>query len=421
VSSPSKQRFSRDVAWNMGSFAVAGVCGIALNALVVLVYNDAALGVFNQVFAAYILFSQIAALGIHYSALQRIAASTDADEQAAVAWSALVLTAGIGLGTGILFWVAAPLVGDLVKSDDVATGMRWAAPGVAFFALDKVALGCVNGLGRMRAYALLFGGRAVLLVAAFGACVAVGAGTRALPVVFTISEAVTLIGALVAIADLLRRPAFTDLRRRVRDHLDYGLRGFLSGVLADLNTRIDVLMLGYFVSDAVVGVFSFGAILAEGIFQLLTVLRTVYAPVCTRLWASGERDELTALIRRGRNRTYLVAVPAAALAIAGYWVAGEVLEGKPVIAESWPYFAVLLIGMAAVSGYVPFGQILLQTRMPGWHTWQTLAVLAINIVANAALIQLLGPIGAPIGTGIAFVALAILISTMSRRLLGLRI
>lgn len=414
------KQFSRDVVWNIASLGVAGLCGIALNALIGLVYDEAALGVFNQVFAAYILFAQLAALGVHYSVLQRVASTSDPDEQGSELVSALVVTLAIGSVAAVAFAAAAPVVSDLLASDGVGRGMRFAAAGVLCFALNKVCLAALNGLGRMRAYALLQGGRVVLLLVAFGGCVALDADAAALPIVFTVGEAITLGCALLALRDLLGRPR-RDLRRRAGEHVSFGARGFMSGVLTELNTRVDVMMLGYFSSDAVVGVFSFAAILAEGIFQILIALRTNYAPVCTRLLAAEDRGELVAMVRRGRDRTYLLGVPVAGLAVLAYWLGGELLSGHPVIAESWPYFAVLLAGMAAAAGYVPFSTLLLYARRPGAFTWLTLAVLMVNVVANAILIPAVGPIGAALGTALALVALATLSAVSSRTLLGLEI
>jgi O-antigen/teichoic acid export membrane protein len=415
------KQFSRDVVWNVASLAVAGACGIVLNYLIGLVYDEAALGVFNQVFAAYLLFSQLAALGIHHSTLQRVAAATDPDEQAAEATSALAVTLGVGALAALAFAACSPLVARVLASPEVGRGMRYAAPGVMCFALDKVCLSALNGLGRMRWYALLQGGRFVLLLAAFGGCVALGADRAVLPEVLTVAEAITLVASLIALGDLLARRAVAGWRARAREHLAFGVRGFMSGVLADLNTRVDVLMLGYFASDAVVGVFSFAAILAEGVFQILVALRTNYAPHCARLLAAGDRPALTALVRRGRNRIYLLAIPAAALAVLGYAAMGWLLASRPVIADSWPYFAILLAGMAAASGYVPFSTMLLYARRPGAYTWLTLGVVLVNVVANAILIPTLGPIGAPIATALAFVALAALSAATSRRLLDLPI
>ena len=58
-----KDKFSRDVIWNIASLGVAGVFGVAINIVIGLVYGSAALGVFNQVFALYLLLSQFVLFG----------------------------------------------------------------------------------------------------------------------------------------------------------------------------------------------------------------------------------------------------------------------------------------------------------------------------------------------------------------------
>ena len=57
-------KFRRDVLYNVAGLGVAGVCGILLNFLIGTLYDAAALGIFNQVFATYIIFAQFAVLGV---------------------------------------------------------------------------------------------------------------------------------------------------------------------------------------------------------------------------------------------------------------------------------------------------------------------------------------------------------------------
>ena len=420
-SSGASRKFSRDVLWNAGGLAVAGVAGIALSALVGLVYGAAALGAFNQVFAAYLFSSQLAVLGVHHSALAEIAATDDPRSRAGAATSALLLAAGIGAVVAAGFWLAAPLVAAVLESPAVATGMRWATPAIAMFAVTKVNLAAAVAVRRMRWYAVLNAGRIVWMLGGFAACVALDARPAVLPVILSVSELATLLLSLVAIRDLVGTAGLADLGARIRRHLGFGLKGVMSGVVAELNTRIDVLMLGYYAGDAVVGIYSFAATLAEGAFQLLIVLRTNYAPVVARLWAAGERRALAAMIRRGRNRTYLAAVPVAAAAIAGYSVIAPLVIDWPLVADSGRYFAVLLAGMAAVAGYVPFSQILLQARRPGWHTYLIALTAGTNVAANALLIRAVGPLGAALATAIALVVMIVALRLMTRRLLDLRI
>lgn len=413
-------KFSRDVAWNVASLGIAGVAGIVLNYLISVIYDTAALGAFNQVFAAYILFSQVAALGIHLSALQHVAVANEQAERKAIATSALLVVLIQASLTAVAFFLAGPLVADLLDSADVGLGMAYATCGVVFFALNKVLLGCLNGLRRMRWYAVLTAGRFLLMLGAFGVCATLGVEAGKLPVVLSVAELGTFCFALAASRSLLGRVSLSDLRRWGRSHVSFGSRGFMSGVLSDLNTRVDVLMLGYFAGDALVGAYSFAAILIEGFFQLLTVLRSNYAPVIARMLADDRRKELVALIHRGRNRTYLAALPIGVIAALGYMLMVPLVTSDPLLHESWLYFAILAAGIVVSSGYIPFSQILLHAHRPGAHTWLMLGIVGINIAANAILIPWFGSAGAAAATAFALASSVLLLKALSWRLLRLR-
>ena len=416
-----RAELARDVWWNVAALAVAGALGILLNYLIGVVYGTRALGVFNQVFAAYLLFSQFAALGFHYSVLKHVAAAREPEERRAIFTSGLAATVVIGAVFSVLLWLLAAPLGDLLDSTGVERGIRWAAPGVLFFALSKVTLSCLNALQRMRWYAVLFGGRFVFMVLAFVVCAQLDIDAAVLPAILTVSEASIFVISLVPLAGQLVRVGVVELRRRVGDHLRFGIRGVMSGMLSELNTRIDVLVLGYYTSDAIVGAYSFAAILAEGLYQLLVVLRTNFAPIVIRQLAAGERHDLRAMVRRNRDRTYLGAVAAGILAVAGYALVVPLVTTDPALAESWRYFAVLIGGMVASAGYAPFLPMLLYGGLPGWHTYLMLGTVLVNVLGNLVLIPRFGATGAAIATATAFVAGVILLRLMAARLLHLRI
>lgn len=417
----SRAKFSRDIWWNVGGLAVAGGLGILLNYLVSVIYGAAALGVFNQVYAGYIVFSQFAALGFHYSVLRYVAAATDRHERRVVVTSALVATAATATLFAGALWLLAEPAGDLLGSPDVTRGIRYVAPGVLFFALSKVTLGCLNALQRMRWYAILFGGRFVLMMIAFAGCVALGVSPAGLPIILTLAEAATLLLSLVPVAAELGRVGRAELRRWVPEHVRFGVKGFMSGMLTVLNTRVDILVLGYFASDSVVGAYSFASILAEGLSQILIVLRTNYAPVVIRLWSDHRLAELLATIRRGRNRTYAASLAAGALAVAGYALVVHVATSDPQLAASWLYFAFLVAGMVAGAGYSPFQPMLLYAGLPGWYTLMMLSMVVLNFAANVALIPAMGALGASLAAALSTVAGAALLRALVSRLLRLRI
>jgi O-antigen/teichoic acid export membrane protein len=415
------QRFQVDVLWNIASLGVMGVCGIALNLLVGLYYDAATLGVFNQVFAAYILLSQFAVGGVHYSVLKHIVpVQHERTKAATVILSGLAASTVLAAIATAVFVLGRGFVGNLLHSEDVATGMLWAAPGLFCFAINKVLLSALNGLGRMRIFAVLQALRPVLMIAAFAVAAAMRMPGTTLPVVFSVAEALILLLTIVPLRRFLfHRPA--GMTPWMREHLVFGSKSFLGGVLVELNTRVDVLMLGYFTSDVVVGIYSYAAILAEGVFQLLIVLRNNYNPLIARLLHEGDISGLERMARKGVKVTYALMTATAIIAVGVYYLAAQWFPNPQSAQElqaSWPLFAVLMAGIVAGSGYVPFSFTVLLAGRPGLHTLLMTAVVVGNFIGNAALIPLWGAIGSAIATAVSFVLFAALIRIMTRSVTG---
>jgi Na+-driven multidrug efflux pump len=151
------------------------------------------------------------------------------------------------------------------------------------------------------------------------------------------------------------------------------------------------------------------------------VLQNVYNPLLARHLALGERDELVAVVRRGRVRTWIGMAAVGALAVALYPLALRLLAVRPEFLASHLPFAILIAGIVAAAGYLPFGQLLLMGGRPGTHTLlMTLTVLT-NVVGNSILIPTHGLAGAAAATAVSMAVSIVLLRVLVRARLGLRI
>ena len=409
-------RFQRDVLWNMAGFGVMAVCGVLLNVIIGVFYGRAALGIFNQVWAVYIFFSQFAVLGIHYSVLRRAAEHVgDPRTCSAVIAGALAPTIALSLLCAALFFLSRPLVGRFMDSPGTATGMAWACAGLFFFAVNKVLLGAINGLRWMRTFAALQALRYILMIAALVGALLVSLPGQALPVVFSVSEAVLFMAATLTLVGrgYLNGP-FHGWGVWCGRHLSFGVRSFAAGVMVELNTRVDVLMLGYYASDSVVGVYSFAAALAEGVFQLLVVLRNNYNPRLVRYYQARSLEKLRQVIRTGKLVTYAMMAVVGVLAVGLYPLGTWLVGAKAKFMSAWPLFATLVGGITLSSGYMPFSNILLVTGNPGSHTLLILLTVLSNIIGNAILIPFWGAQGAATATALSYLAHAVALAVLTR-------
>ena len=140
-----------------------------------------------------------------------------------------------------------------------------------------------------------------------------------LPIIISFAEFVVLLLAVFAIREMFVLAPISVLTDRMLEHLVFGLKGALSGVMGQLSTRIDILMLGIFMNDKIVGIYSFAAILIEGISQLFMVVRVNIAPSCTRLLSTRRLVDAEEFIKSVIKRVYKVAIPFGLLVALGYF------------------------------------------------------------------------------------------------------
>lgn len=417
------QRFREGVIWNVASLAVLATSGLALNILIGTIYSPATLGVFNQVLAAYIVFSMLAGGGLNLSTLKHVAESPgDTPRVQAIVVSSLLLTIGCSTLFTVVFVLLRHIFAAWLASGGVAVGMLWIAPGLFCFGINKTLLGIVNGLHQMRAYAVFQALRYLNLLTGFGLAVLLQIPGDRLAAVFTFSEGILLLALLITLRRYWWPATLTDWRAWLWPHLRFGAKGIFSGALQELNSRIDVLMLGYFLSDGTTGIYSFAAFVYEGFLQFAVVLQNNYNPRLSRLLHDDHKRELEAMIRRGRVQTYRIALLVVPALMLLYPLGVHlVFTSHPDFQDSiWP-FALLMVGLLASAGFLPFQNILVMGGRPGWHTAFVTHLVLLNIMLNSLLIPRFGLPGAALSTAIALAASNLTLIYLTRRCLTVRL
>jgi O-antigen/teichoic acid export membrane protein len=415
-------RLRRDVVWNLVPVVLLGVVGLGLNFVIGGYWGAAALGVFNQVTTAFFVVSVLGAGGLQYSVLRAVAeVEGDRDKIAAVVVGALVPTVAIACLATAVFLLVAPAVGVLLDSPEVAVGMRWAAPGLFCFAINKVLLGVVNGLRRMRAFAVYSALRYVLIAFGLLACGLAGATAGQLPVLWTITEGlllVVLVGELVMTVSLRRGAGWM---RWARTHVDFGVRGVASTLAYELNSKLDVWCLGVVMSDTQVGIYSLASVLAEGAMQLAVVVQNNLNPVMAKSLATGDLDGVHTLMARTRRWFVPGLAAICVVSAAAYPFVIPFLIGDHAFAAGAPSFAILVGGIMLASPWLAFNQVLLMASRPGWHTIFVLLVVGLNFAGNILLIPHMGMEGAATATAVTLVISMVLLVRIARTRAGVRL
>ncbi|MBA3949756.1 MAG: polysaccharide biosynthesis C-terminal domain-containing protein [Acidobacteria bacterium] len=406
---------ARDTAWNFAALAVTAAVGGLITMLIAVRMGPHAVGVFAQLYAAHVVGAQAAVFGVHDSTQKHIAGSMGSmGSTGSIVTTALGLVLVIGSALAALLIWAAPAIGDAVASADVGTGLLLVAPGIVAFALNKVLFGALNGRGELRLYAWMQFLRAAFVLAATVGILAAALPAYAVGGIFTAAELALLPCLLLAVRPR-QTGAAQEWRRR---HLAFGGRGLVNGVLLETHLRVDVIALGYFVSDRAVGIYAFAMLFAEAVYQVPVVIRTVAYPALVRLSAAGDRASVTALVRRISMRGGVACLAAAVAAAIAY----PMLAGRfdPAYLEGVRPLHILLAGMVVYAFFVPFDQLLLQSGFPGRQSVMMASYVTINVVLNIALIPPYGLAGAATATAISLILAGALLLAASWVWLGYR-
>ena len=87
----------------------------------------------------------------------------------------------------------------------------------------------------------------------------------------------------MCIRDSIARLRLAGTLRLRRDwvvrHYKFGTKGLAAGLFTEVNSRVDVLMIGFFLSDRATGIYSFAAMLVDGVYHVLAMVRINFNPI----------------------------------------------------------------------------------------------------------------------------------------------
>ena len=411
-------KFSKDVGWNIGSLGVVGVIGILINIIIVRFYDTEALGIFNQCMAIYLVGAQIAVGGFHLSVLKYSSEKSVVKSTiSAILLSGLICTCVTSIIVCGVVYATLDLIAGFFESDKVGIGILCLLPGLFLFSLNKVFFAVFNGLRHMRIYAVGLSLRLIFILAFIIGSIIANLQAEFLPLAFSVAEVVLIIIFSVYSIGSGILTLKNKLLSWLKTHISFGTRGFLNGFLLDINPRVDVIMLGVFMSDSAVGIYSFAAMLAEGIAQLPVILQTNLNPILTRITMEKRFDDLKATVEKTFKVAFWGMLIVSVLALACYPLITTWLVGADKLAGSWVIFAILLTGIIAAAGYTPFVMILTQAGYPGYFTLFLILVVGTNIVLNYILIPLIGLHGAALATMTTFIASVFYLKLLVRSIL----
>ena len=290
--------------------------------------------------------------------------------------SLVIATVG-GLATGAVALAVAPLLGD-----------RWwvvAIPAVAtpFLLLQKYEEGLYQGLGHVQAVNLIRVANAVLPLVFIAPALLAGASSRTAIAIWILSFIALPLLILAPLRSLVGGPKLPRDRGLYRRVVTYGIK--ISGLNAmdTVNSRVGLLALAAFATDAAVGVYSI-ALAAE--LVLVMAPQALALSAFRRIGVTPPEPSASLTVRAMRHSILLTSAGALILLpivfVGVPWAVGAGYEDVPLL------FLLLIphaLCWAALTSLYTFFQV--QAKQPG----VLLKVSGCTLVANVALTLALAP------------------------------
>lgn len=400
------------IIWNVIGFGLTAVMGIIINIVVVIYGNSAILGIYNQLTAYYAVLGQVAAFGMQQLGVFFVTNAQDPKEEHQLIGSMLLCSLIAGLVTAYaMYLLANPLNEIFYHNRAMLAGLRAVAVAAVPFGINKCILGILNAYQQMKKYAVLQMAKyaIILLVVLISVCTnqfyQYGVYCFLIAEIAIIIFAVILAGRKVKIG----APQISMLKKCFA----FGGKALAGGVVNQLNTRVDILVLGIFCTSEIVGTYSFAAMLAEGVIGILSLVRANINPIFAELLKGKKTAELCEWNKR-LEKSRIFAFIFQIVIIAGYIVLCYIINELSYLDGLIP-LAILLTAISISVPQIIKGNIMTLSGKPQTDTIITVQMLLVNVIINIILVQWYQMTGVAIATAISYMAYMFLVEYAIRK------
>ena len=270
---------------------------------------------------------------------------------------------------------------------------------VVAFELSMLVIHVLQGELRVAQTAVLHFLRSLTFVAVAVALLQYGYGVRALVYALLISYTVLLVGAVLRLSTPIARPG----RRHIRSLYDYAKFNGIWGLGGHVYNWMDVIVIGFFLSQAAVGAYELAWRLTTTAIMFSTVFARVLFPQLSAWQADGATEKVRDLISDAMTVSLLLIVPSVVgVAVIGREILGVIFGLEYTIAAA--AFLVLMIEKLPQAVNLVFDKAIQAFDRPKYGAIATVVSLSMNIVLNVLLVPRYGLVGAAVATLLSVVA-----------------
>lgn len=410
-------KITRDLMWNYVSIAIMAVSGALMNAVIAFFYDSSTLGIFNETYAWYMIISQITVWGIHMSVLKYVPEQDNEEQKRSILKSAVFITLLLSLCIVVLSELILIVFPEIIWK----RSLQVALVGLIFFSLNKVLLSYLNAIYELVMFAVFQSLRYLGLVGVIFLLAVNRIEGEYISLVFPMVEGGMF---FLILFYLLTRNEIKGCFnvKAARELLLFGTKILPSNMVVEMNTKVDVVCLGFLIkSTSHIGIYSFAILFTEGFYMLFMTVRKVINPGISEFNANGRLKEYVVNVSKKLNLfLWPVSLAAYILILAIYYFICQVLVGREYNIGIF-YIAVICMAIVMNGKSIIWGDFLSQAGYPMEESKVNVLTVFCNIVFNIVLIIGLGTMGAAMATGMSYFIYGVLMHKNMIRKTGIKV
>ncbi|WP_374028264.1 hypothetical protein ACES2J_07730 [Bdellovibrio bacteriovorus] len=222
---------------------------------------------------------------------------------------------------------------------------------------------------------------------------------------FLVAELLTLaVSVALTLKNINMIPPAT---REISNNIQHNFANFLSIMVMELNTRLDIIVISLLGSKEQVAIYSVALIFFEGFYQALVVIRNIISKTLTKLHFSSS-NELKLFAKQTAKKVYLFAM---VMGIGAFvtipWLI-KIYKNQDLYSESIPLAYTVIAVQTALAGLLVFDNFLGVINRPQLYLKQKSFILLLNLVAQPVFFLSMGLMGSAIATSLSYLCSAAL-------------
>lgn len=395
-----KLKFILDVLWVFLTASISLGVGAIVNIVIGNYLGAESLGLYVTTFTIFSLFCTFSSLGIE-SATTKFVAEHKNDKLLydCVVQNSLILSSILGLISFLILFFSSNLIASFFKIPELAYLIKIISFSIPFYLVNDTFLGIINGLRKMNIYSyvnivrrtsyLIF---VLLTISFFGVTGAVTSQVFA--------SVVTLFFIFANFKNIISYSLnFSNFKKYASGLVSFGSKIVISNSIGDLSTRMDLLMLAYFLSETEVGIYAVALLAFKFIDLVPAVLIRVTYPATTEYYYAGQFLSLEKMVNKVLGLSFIVLGLFSLISIFLY---NDLIllffpKQSSFLASYYP-FVILALGKAFFGMTASIGSSFSAVGRPDIPLKMSTVRLFLNFILNYYLIQMWGINGAAFAT-----------------------